>query len=107
MNSCSPSSFSRCATAAEMDGGDTAMRCDADAIELASAAATKYCRWRRVKRIYDPHPPPKKNLPPPSWGRAGVGVVLSSENRAELKHRPHPNPPPPRGRGFSSVSEGQ
>jgi len=26
------------------------MRCDADAIELASAAATKYRRWRRVKR---------------------------------------------------------
>ena len=37
--------------AAEMDGGDTAMRCDAEAIELASAAATKYCRWRKVKRI--------------------------------------------------------
>jgi hypothetical protein len=37
--------------AAEMDGGDTAMRCDAAAMELASAAATKYCRWRRVKRI--------------------------------------------------------
>jgi hypothetical protein len=38
-------------------------------------------------------------LPPPSWGSAGVGVVLSAEDRVELsRRRPHPNPPPPRGR---------
>ena len=42
---------------------------------------------------------PAKPLPPPSWGRAGVGVVLSAEDRVELSRlRPHPNPPPPRGR---------
>ncbi len=39
-------------------------------------------------------------LPPPSWGRVGAGVVLSSEDRVEQNHRPHPNPPPPRGRGL-------
>src|SRR5688572_5944368 len=108
MNSCSPSSFSRCAMAAEMDGGDTAMRCDAEAIELASAAATKYCRWRSVKRTDYPRPPHMRYPPPPSWGRDGVGVVLSSENRVELnRRRPHPNPPPPRGRGFLREGEGQ
>jgi hypothetical protein len=32
-------------------GGDTLMRCDASAMEPASAAAVKYCRWRSVKRI--------------------------------------------------------
>src|SRR5688572_16287166 len=42
---------------------------------------------------------PDKLLPPPSWGRAGVGVVLADEDRVELnRRRPHPNPPPSRGR---------
>src|SRR5688572_8694926 len=37
-------------------------------------------------------------LPPPSWGRAGVGVVLSAARRRQAEPpRPHPNPPPPRG----------
>src|SRR5688572_9343986 len=32
--------------------------------------------------------------PPPSWGRVGVGVVLSSEKRVELsRRRPHPTLP--------------
>src|SRR5688500_19275972 len=38
-------------------------------------------------------------LPPPSWGRVGVGVVLSAARfRQAEPPRPHPNPPPPRGR---------
>src|SRR5688572_17621728 len=49
--------------------------------------------------IYSSH---YTKLPPPSWGRVGVGVVLSSEDCAELKQRPHPNPPPARGRELSS-----
>jgi hypothetical protein len=44
MKSCSPSSFSRCATAAEIDGGEILIRSEASAMELASAAATKYCK---------------------------------------------------------------
>jgi len=35
-----------------------------------------------------PNPPPRRgrglrNLPPPSWGRAGVGVVVSTDDRAK------------------------
>ncbi len=74
MKSCSPSSFSRCAMAAEIDGGEIAMRCEASAMELASAAATKYCRWRRVKRIY--------------------------VKCAPAARTPHPNPSPSRGEGL-------
>src|SRR5688572_13384505 len=39
-------------------------------------------------------------LPPPSWGRVGVGVVLSAAQwRQAEPPRPPPNPPPPPGGG--------
>src|SRR4030095_3326881 len=91
MNSCSPSSFSRCAIAAEIDGGDTAMRCDAAAIELASAGATKYCKWRRVKSISERHRATRRG--------GGVGAGEASQGSIQGK-RAFPLPPLPLlGRG--------
>ena len=39
---------------------------------------------RRIERQY---------LPPPSWGRVGVGVVPSSDELVELNQRPLPTLP--------------
>src|SRR5688572_21403546 len=45
-------------------------------------------------------------LPPPSWGRVGVGVVLSTARLRQAEPpRPHPNPPPPRGRESNCALE--
>jgi hypothetical protein len=46
-----------------------------------------------------------EHLPPPSWGRVGVGAVLSTEDRAKLtRRRPHSTLPRP-GAGQSHVKQ--
>ena len=51
MSSCTPSAASSCEIAADTDDCDTGMFSAASVTLPASAAATKYCSWRSVKRM--------------------------------------------------------